>query len=79
MVIVYALYDRESRQIYVGMTNNLERRLREHRRGQSFFTRRFKDITVIYTENREDYESGRRREKYLKSGIGREFLRTLIQ
>ena len=79
MVIVYALYDRESRQIYVGMTNNLERRLREHRRGQSFFTRRFKDITVIYTENCEDYGSGRRREKYLKSGIGREFLRTLIQ
>ena len=79
MVIVYALYDRESRQIYVGMTNNLERRLREHRRGQSFFTRMFKDITVIYTENREDYGSGRRREKYLKSGIGREFLRTLIQ
>ena len=64
-------------EIYVGMTNNLERRLSEHKRGQSKYTRKFKDIELIYTENFENYVLARKKEKYLKSGCGKEFLRGL--
>jgi putative endonuclease len=79
MVTVYALYDIASGQIYVGMTNDIERRLGEHRRGQSFYTRRFKEFKVMYTENFENYTDGRKQEKYLKNGSGKEFLKTLIK
>ncbi|MBI2100624.1 MAG: GIY-YIG nuclease family protein [Candidatus Vogelbacteria bacterium] len=78
MILVYAICDRPSKEIYVGLTNNLERRIREHRRGQSFYTRRFRDFVVLYQEEYPDYRSARKREKYLKSGIGKEFLRSLI-
>lgn len=79
MVTVYALYDKGLKQIYVGMTNNIERRLRQHQQGESLYTRRFSDFVVIYTESCEDHGDGRKREKYLKSGFGKKFLKTLIQ
>ena len=60
------------------MTNNLDRRLSEHKRGQSKYTRKFKNIELIYTEEFENYKLGRKREKYLKSGCGRTFLKKLI-
>ncbi len=79
MITVYAIYDKLLDQIYVGMTNNLERRVGEHKRGQSFYTRQFKDFKLIYKESFENYTEGRKKEKYLKQGAGKEFLRTLIK
>ena len=61
------------------MTNDLGRRLSEHKRGQSFYTRNFSDFRLIYKEECEDYKKGRIREKYLKSGCGKELLKTLIK
>lgn len=78
MITVYALYDKVTDQVYVGMTNNLERRIAEHKRGQSFYTRRFKDFEVIYKEVFRSYAEGRKKEKYLKGGSGKEFLKSLI-
>jgi len=78
MIIVYAIYDKYTREIYVGLTNDIERRISEHKRGQSRYTRKFKDIKLIYTEYCNDYTSARKREKYLKSGCGKEFLKMLI-
>ncbi|MDP3899655.1 MAG: GIY-YIG nuclease family protein [bacterium] len=79
MIIVYAIHDIASNQVYVGMTNNLDRRLSEHKRGQSFYTKNFKNFNLIYQEECNDYASGRKREKYFKSGCGKEFLKNLIK
>ena len=79
MIVVYAIYDRKLNEIYVGMTNNLNRRLSEHERGQSFYTRKFTEIILIHKEEVDNYKEGRKREKYLKSGCGKEFLKTLIK
>ncbi len=78
MITVYSLYDKILNEIYVGMTNDFERRLSEHKRGQSFYTRKFKSFVVLHKEEYPDYKIARKREKYLKSGIGKEFLRSLI-
>jgi len=37
------------------------------------------DKVLIYKENALNYKEGRRREKYLKSGQGKAFLRTFIK
>ncbi len=78
MITVYALYNKDLGEIYVGMTNNLERRLSEHKRGLSFYTRKFEEFDLIFTQDFENYTEGRKKEKYLKHGVGKEFLRTLI-
>ncbi|NCU42693.1 MAG: GIY-YIG nuclease family protein, partial [Candidatus Moranbacteria bacterium] len=49
MYIVYILQDDQGR-LYKGMTNKLERRLAEHRRGKTKTTQKMKNIQVVYTE-----------------------------
>ncbi len=78
MITVYALLSEKYGFIYVGMTANLERRLKEHNSGKSLYTKRFKPWKVIYKEAQPDLKAARQREKYLKSGVGKEFLKSLV-
>ncbi|MGD9109536.1 MAG: GIY-YIG nuclease family protein [Phycisphaerales bacterium] len=72
MITVYVLQGRAKR--YVGITNNLERRLAEHRSGKTKGSQIIKDFALFYTEEFPDYKSARKREKFLKSGVGREYI-----
>lgn len=57
------------------MTNNLERRLSEHKSGHTTTTSRMKDLKVVYTEIYDTLKTARKRELYLKSAAGRRFLK----
>jgi putative endonuclease len=56
----------KSRVLYIGITNNLERRLWEHRNQLSNFTARYKVTRLVYYEVFEDPLSAIYREKRLK-------------
>jgi len=75
MITVYALKNQVNSEIYVGITNSLERRLIEHNSGRHRYTKAFKPWTVFYTEEHPDYSSARKREKYLKAASGKRFLK----
>jgi len=76
MYIVYILKSlKTSNKIYIGLTQNLERRLKEHNRGDSSYTsihKPWKIETYIVFNNKNLAESF---EKYLKSGSGYAFLK----
>jgi putative endonuclease len=74
MIHVYVLQGVQGKR-YIGITNNLERRLSEHRSGNTKGGQVIGDFQLLHTERREDYDSARKREKYLKSGAGREWLK----
>jgi putative endonuclease len=74
---VYCLSSLARNYIYVGLTNNLERRLRQHNEGKETTTRLYRPFEMIHVEKYETRMEARRREKYLKSGIGTQFLRSL--
>jgi putative endonuclease len=59
---------------YTGITNNLERRLKEHNSGKTKSTKGYRPWILVYAEEFETEEAAHKRELYLKSGIGREFL-----
>ena len=63
--------------IYVGLTSNIEERLKRHNLGYEQTTRPYKPFLLLYTEACEDRIGARNREKYWKSGVGKEKLRTL--
>ncbi len=77
MLIVYAIRSEVRNYIYVGMTNNIERRLKEHNNGENRSTKAYKPFVLIYTETFQTRVEAREKEKYLKSGVGKEFLKNL--
>jgi putative endonuclease len=79
MFYVYAISSGVKNYIYVGMTTNLERRLSEHNNGENRSTKAYRPFVLIYSEFAPTREAARKKEKYLKSGIGKEFLKTLIK
>ena len=74
MFFVYVLYSVKFNRRYVGMTNNIDRRLNEHNNGRQRSTKAFKPWIIIHSEQFETRLEARKREVYLKSGIGREWL-----
>ena len=71
---VYVLELLDGRR-YIGHTNNLDRRLQEHYRGRSPFTRRHQIKRLIYSEQYHSRSKAMKRERFLKSGKGREWLK----
>jgi len=79
MFYVYAIKSETRNYIYVGLTNNLERRIAEHNNGENRSTKAYKPFILIFSEQHETREKARSKEKYLKSGVGKEFLKRLIE
>lgn len=75
MFYVYALKSKHRNYIYVGMTNNVNRRFKEHNNKKESTTRSYAPFDLILIENYETRIKARKREKYLKSGIGKEYLK----
>jgi putative endonuclease len=75
---VYAIHSERKPRIYVGMSRDVERRIREHNTGSVFSTKGYRPWTLIYKEVCGQRIEARKREKYLKSGIGKEFLKQFI-
>jgi len=74
--IVYILISKKfANRYYIGLTNDLERRIEEHNRGDSLYSKRYMPWqlqTYISFKNKIRAEQF---EKYLKSGSGFAFLK----
>ena len=72
--IVYVLRSAVNGSLYKGLTNDLDRRLKEHNAGKNKSTKPYRPWKIVYKEKFETKEEARERELYLKSGVGREYL-----
>jgi len=79
MFYVYVLRSLEKGRRYVGMTKHLDRRLKEHNEGKNRSTKGFKPFELVHVEEFEERIEARKREKYLKSGSGREYLDSILK
>ncbi len=75
---VYVLRDRTGRNC-IGITNSLSRRIAEHNAGRTRGDRGRGPFALVFKENWADHKSARHREQYLKSGVGREWLKRHLQ
>lgn len=76
MHTIYALYFNDGR-IYVGMTSDLKRRVKDHYRGKTQSTKNRRIMKIIKIENCPNRIIARKREKYWKSGCGKEMLKKI--
>jgi putative endonuclease len=72
MYYVYVLYSEKFNRYYTGFTENIERRLTEHNTDKTKSTRSYKPWKLIFSEECKTRLEARNREKYYKSGVGRE-------
>jgi len=68
---VYILQSKKDNNLYIGYTNDLRRRLQEHKSGQSAATRNRLPLLLIHYESYLKWSDAKRREKFLKGGKGR--------
>jgi len=78
MFTVYILKSTVFKKSYVGYTGDISRRLVEHNSGKGNYTKKYMPWVVVHMEKfQEEYEA-KKREKYLKSKTGRNFLKTVF-
>ena len=77
MYYVYVLKSLKDGRLYEGMSENVELRLAEHNNGRVTSTKGYRPWIVVHFESYSTFEDARTREKQLKSGAGREFLKSL--
>ena len=61
------------------MTADLETRIKYHNQGRVFSTKGFIPWKLVYTEKVDNRLNARKKEKYFKSGCGKEFIKKVIQ
>ena len=75
MFYVYVLQSQTRSYLYVGLTNNVKRRVDQHQAGREKTTRPYIPFKLLFTESFLNRVQARAREKYLKSGIGKEWIK----
>ncbi len=79
MHFVYALKSQDRNYIYIGLTNNIDRRVNEHNSGYNKTTKPYRPFSLIYSKEFENRALARIHEKELKSSTGKRFLRSLLK
>jgi putative endonuclease len=75
MHYTYVLYSEKDSEWYTGATSDLKARVREHTEGRVRSTERRRPLTSVYYEGCLNREDAFRRERYLKTGRGKRYLR----
>lgn len=78
MFYTYVLRSSLDDKLYIGSTDDLKRRLRDHSNGLAKSTKYRRPLVLIYYEACLSLEKARAREKQLKTGYGRRYLKNRI-
>ncbi len=76
---VYVLQSQKNRQWYIGSTKNYKKRISSHNLGKNKATKPYLPWKLIYLEISLSQKDSRAREKYLKSGMGRKYLKNRMK
>ena len=76
---VYVLYSLKNRNLYIGSTNNLIRRVKEHNLGLNKSTKSYKPWKLIYYEASLHEQDAKRREIYFKTSQGGRLLKRRLK
>jgi len=75
----YILQSRKDNKWYTGFTNDLRKRFKEHNGNKVFSTKSRGPFALIYYEACLNEQDARAREKFLKSGMGKRYLKNRLK
>ncbi|KKR16309.1 MAG: GIY-YIG catalytic domain protein [Candidatus Levybacteria bacterium GW2011_GWC1_40_19] len=78
MFYTYVLRSKKDNKLYVGFCSDLKQRLIDHNKGEIPSTKSRHPMEIAYYEACLNKEKAIKREKYFKTGFGRNFLKNRI-
>ena len=75
---VYVIKSEIDGRIYVGFSENVQKRIKEHNSGKTKSTKGYRPWQLFFTLECESRKEAREKEKYYKSGIGKEKLKIMV-
>jgi putative endonuclease len=75
---VYVLRSKKDSSLYVGYSADIKKRVNEHQKGQVLSTRDRRPLEIIYCELYKNKKDAMRREKFFKSGWGRNYIKKIL-
>ena len=79
MFYTYILQSNKNKELYIGYTADLKKRIKEHNQGLNFSTKRYLPWEVIYYEACKEKSDAKRREMYLKTTQGNRLIKRRIK
>lgn len=79
MYYAYVLQSLIDKNFYTGYTNDLKSRIEQHNKGLTLSTKFRRPFRLIYYEACLNEKDAKQREKYLKSGMGKRFLKQRLK
>jgi len=76
---VYILRSLKDKKWYTGYTDNLRKRFVDHNKGLVYSSRKRRPFSLIYYEASLDERDAKMREIYLKSGMGKRYVRNRLK
>lgn len=79
MYYTYILQSNKDGKWYTGYTNNLRKRFNEHNNGKNISTKSRGSFILIYYEGCINEYDAIKREKYLKTGMGKRYIKNRLK
>jgi len=76
---VYVLKSLKDHNWYTGYTNNLKKRFKQHNEEKNISIKNRRPFKLIYFEGCLNKEDAKAREKYLKSGMGKRYIKNRLK
>jgi putative endonuclease len=79
MYFTYVLHSLKDKNFYIGFTDNLTERIKEHKIGKVKSTKYRLPVVLIYYECCVNKFDAIKRERYLKSGMGKRYIKNRLK
>ena len=79
MYYTYVLLSLKDKKWYTGFSNDLKRRFKDHNKGLVYATTKRRPFKLIYYESCLNENDAKARETYLKSGMGKRFIKNRLK
>ena len=76
---IYVLLSKKDKNLYTGYARDLKSRFEQHSKGYVSSTKERRPLELIYSEACLDKKDAMHREKYLKTYLGKQFLRNRLK
>lgn len=76
---VYVLKSAADNRLYTGCTNNLRKRFKQHQNCEVTSTKNRLPVFLVYYEMCLSQDDVYRREKYLKTGMGKRYIKNRLK